>query len=104
MMIIIAIAIRTGTMMYARLIPKESPRTPSKKGAPPIAIPAASELLPMAKSGRLSLKPIKRIEASANCIEMPRPMISSEIRDTHKICENQKMLNPTNWVPIKICS
>ena len=53
-------------MMYAREIPKLSPSSPSKNGAPAIAIPAAKEARPIAKSGRPSLKPIKRIDDNAN--------------------------------------
>jgi DNA repair photolyase len=48
-----AIIINTKTIMYAREIPKLSPNKPNRNGAPAIAIPAASEALPIAKSGRL---------------------------------------------------
>jgi len=90
------IAIKTGTMMYAREIPKLSPSTPSKNGAAAIATPAANELLPIARSGRPSLKAIKRIDASANCIETPKPIVNSEIRLMGIKWENQKATKPRN--------
>ena len=85
-----------GTMMYAREIPKLSPSTPSKNGATAIATPAANEVLPIARSGRPSLKEIRRIAASANCVETPRPMVNSEIRLMVIECENQKATKPRN--------
>jgi hypothetical protein len=47
-----AIIIKIKTIIYAREIPKLSPNNPNKNGAPAIAIPAASDALPIAKSGR----------------------------------------------------
>ena len=65
-------------------------------GANAIPDPAASELIPIAKSGRLSLKLIRRSEHSANCMEIPRPLINSETREIRILCENQKIAKPIN--------
>ncbi|TNV70718.1 hypothetical protein FGO68_gene57 [Halteria grandinella] len=83
-------------MMQAREIPKLSPKRPNKNGAPAIATPAANEARPIAKSGRPSLKPIKRIEESANCIEMPSPTTKRHSKDKTMLCDNQKPRNPRN--------
>ncbi len=83
-------------MMYAREIPKLSPKKPSKNGAPAMAIPAASDDLPIAKSGRLSLKLTKRIAANANCIEIPKPITKRQMRLMIIEWDSQNATKPKN--------
>ena len=47
-----------------------------------IATPAASDARPTARSGRPLLKPISRIEESANCIDTPSPTTNKQINET----------------------
>ena len=59
-------------------------------------MPAANDERPTAKSGRLSLKPTKRIADSANCIEIPKPMMNKQIKLMIIECDNQNALKPIN--------
>ena len=87
-------------MMYAREISKLSPKMPNKNGAPAIAVPAAKEARPIAKSGRPSLKPMRRIDDNANCIEIPNPTANKHTSENTMLCESQNPRKPTNCIAI----
>ena len=64
------------------------------KGAVAIANPEPRELFPIARSGLPSLNPMSRIDASANCMDIPIPVTSNDESEIQSVCENQSTANP----------